>query len=252
MVGCSPGCATRSSDVTPPLFLVDVPVEVGVVVVSGDEGRHASDVRRLHPGEQVLVGDGAGTLGSAAVVSVARGAVTVDVTDVRRQPRPDPSFTVAQALAKGGRDEDAVEAMTEVGVDIVIGWQAARSIAKWTDRTGERWRATARAAAKQSRRAWVPEVDGSVSTAELADRVPAADLAIVLTEDATEPLTEVSVPDAGGVLLVVGPEGGIAPEELDRLVAAGARPCRLGPHVLRTSTAGVAALSVLSAQRRWR
>lgn len=236
---------------TPPLFLVDARVETGLVVVGGDEGRHAADVRRLRPGEPVLVGDGAGTLGAATVVSVARGEVSVEVTDVRREPRPDPSFVVAQALAKGGRDEDAVEAMTELGVDVVIGWQAARSIARWTDRTGERWRSTVRTAAKQSRRAWVPEVEGPLSTPQLAARVRVAPLAVVLHEQAPQPLTAVALPVAGEVLLVVGPEGGVAADELEALVAAGAQQCRLGRHVLRTSTAGAAALSVLSARRRW-
>jgi 16S rRNA (uracil1498-N3)-methyltransferase len=239
--------------VTPPLFLVAAgAVAPGVVHVGGDEGRHAADVRRLRAGETVWVGDGAGTVGVATVVSVGRGEVTVDVTGVRREPRPEPAFVVAQALAKGGRDEDALEAMTEVGVDTVLGWQSARSIAKWTDRTGERWRATARAAAKQSRRAWVPDVDGPFSTRPLADRVRSAALAVVLYEDAQDALAAVTMPEEGQVLLVVGPEGGVAPEELDALTGAGARACRLGPHVLRTSTAGVAALSVLSAGRRWR
>src|SRR3954447_18392483 len=146
--GCSRGCATPSSDVTPPLFFVDA-LEPGRVVVGGDEGRHASDVRRLRAGEVVLIGDGQGRLGDGVVASVARGSIEVDVSTVRTEAAPQPRFVVAQALAKGGRDEDAVEAMTEVGVDEVLGWQAARSVAKWTDRTEARWSATARAAAKQ-------------------------------------------------------------------------------------------------------
>jgi 16S rRNA (uracil1498-N3)-methyltransferase len=238
--------------VTPPLFFLDAGVDVGVVVVGGDEGRHAADVRRLRAGESVLVGDGAGAVGSGNVKSVARGELSVEVSDVRREARPEPSFAVAQALAKGGRDEDAVEAMTEVGVDVVIGWQAERSVARWTDRTGARWAATARAAAKQSRRAWIPQVQGPLSTAQLADRVRAGGLAVVLHEAAREPLAATALPDAGEVLVVVGPEGGISGDELDVLTAAGARLCRVGPHVLRTSTAGVAAISVLSAIRRWR
>jgi 16S rRNA (uracil1498-N3)-methyltransferase len=239
--------------VTAPLFLVDpASLAPGHVVIDGDEGRHAADVRRLRPGEPLLVGDGAGRVGEAVVVSAARGTIVVDVAAVSAQPRPQPQFGVAQALAKGGRDEDAVEAMTEVGVDVVLGWQAARSVAKWSDRTQARWVATARAAAKQARRAWVPEVAGVVTTAALAERLARAELAVVLHEDATDPLAQIAVPGAGEVLVVVGPEGGIAPEELDVLSAAGARVCGLGPHVLRTSTAGVAALSVLSAAARWR
>jgi 16S rRNA (uracil1498-N3)-methyltransferase len=239
--------------VTAPLFLVDVArLTTGRVVVDGDEGRHASDVRRLRAGEVVLIGDGRGRIGDGVVTSVARGTVEVDISALRNEPAPQPRFVVAQALAKGGRDEDAVEAMTEVGVDEVLGWQAARSVAKWTDRTQSRWSATARAAAKQARRAWVPDVAGPLTTTALGERAAGAALAVVLHEDATELLVTSRVPDAGEVLVVVGPEGGIAPEELDALAAAGAVACRLGPHVLRTSTAGVAAVCVLSAARRWR
>jgi 16S rRNA (uracil1498-N3)-methyltransferase len=142
--------------------------------------------------------------------------------------------------------------MTEVGVDAVLGWQSARSVAKWTDRTLARWQATARAAAKQSRRAWVPAVEGPVSTAQLAQRVTAAAVAVVLHEDGAAPLAGLALPEAGDLLLVVGPEGGIGDDELAVLTGAGAQVCRLGAHVLRTSTAGVAAVSVLSAMRRWR
>src|SRR5438270_5144746 len=220
---------------TPPLFLVDT-LQPGRVIVGGDEGRHASDVRRLREGERVLLGDGRGGVGDGVIAAVTRGSIEVDVSAVRSEPAPEPRFVVAQALAKGGRDEDAVEAMTEVGVDEVLGWQAARSVAKWSDRTQSRWSTTARAAAKQSRRAWIPATSGPLTTTELAERVAGAALTVVLHEDATEPLAGRGVPDAGEVLVVVGPEGGIAADELDALVAAGAVACRLGPPVVRTST----------------
>jgi 16S rRNA (uracil1498-N3)-methyltransferase len=183
---------------------------------------------------------------------VSRGSIAVDIASVETQDRPQPWFAVAQALAKGGRDEDAVEAMTEVGVDVVVGWQSARSVAKWSDRTEARWTATARAAAKQARRAWLPDFVAAVTTQGLAERVSAATLAVVLHEAADRPLAALDLPADGEVLVVVGPEGGVAPEELDLLTAAGAQVCRLGRHVLRTSTAGVAAISVLSAASRWR
>lgn len=236
---------------TAPLFLVAA-LEPGRAVVGGDEGRHASDVRRLRAGEVVLLGDGRGRIGEGVVASVTRGSIEVEVSSVHDEPAPQPRFVVAQALAKGGRDEDAVEAMTEIGVDEVLGWQAARSVAKWTDRTEARWASTARAAAKQARRAWVPDITGPLATSALAERAAGAALAVVLHEGAIDPLVTCRVPDDGDVLVIVGPEGGIAPEELDTLTAAGAVACRLGPHVLRTSTAGVAALSVLSAASRWR
>jgi 16S rRNA (uracil1498-N3)-methyltransferase len=200
----------------------------------------------------VLVGDGRGRIAAGRVAEVGRGRLVVAVHDRRTDPPPAPRLVVAQALAKGGRDEDAVEAMTEVGVDAVLGWPAARSIARWTDRTAARWSATARSAAKQSRRPWIPEVTGPVPTPLLVARAAAAALAVVLHEQATRPLPSVPVPAAGEVLLVVGPEGGLTDEEVEALTAAGALACRIGRTVLRASTAGVAALSVLSAAARWR
>ena len=238
---------------TVPLFLVESSALAGdTVVVDGPEGRHAADVKRLRPGEPVLLGDGAGLLAEAVVTEVSRGRVVAAVEARRQVPAADPRFVVVQAVAKGGRDTDAIEAMTEVGVDEVVGWQASRSVARWTDRTTDKWRATAREAAKQSRRAWVPAVAGPLTTREVAALLGDAAVAVVLHEAATEPLVAVDLPVSGDVVVVVGPEGGIAPDELEQLVAAGARACRLGDSVLRTSTAGVAALSVLSAERRWR
>jgi 16S rRNA (uracil1498-N3)-methyltransferase len=243
--------------VTAPLFLVstDALASVGagdVVVLDGDEGRHAADVRRLRPGEPIDVSDGCGVLAHGEVSDVGRGRLTVAVRERVAVPRREPRFVVVQALAKGGRDEDAIEAMTEVGVDEVIGWQSSRSVAKWTDRTGAKWESTARAAAKQSRSPWVPLVSGPVTTADVSRRLGEAASAVVLHESATQPLASVELPAAGEVVVVVGPEGGIADDELDAFRAAGAAVCRLGDTVLRSSTAGVAALSVLSAQTRWR
>jgi 16S rRNA (uracil1498-N3)-methyltransferase len=132
-----------------------------------------------------------------------------------------------------------------------VPWQAARSIARWKDeRPLARWRATAREAAKQARRPWVPQVTPAESTAQVARRLSAS--ALVLHEDASDRLTTVDLPDCAELTLVVGPEGGIAPEELTAFESSGARVVRLGSSVLRTSTAGVAALSVLSTRlARW-
>jgi 16S rRNA (uracil1498-N3)-methyltransferase len=243
--------------VTAPLFLA--PAEIlaaaspgDVIVLDGDEGRHAADVRRLRVGEPIDVGDGMGVVVRGSVADVARGRVTVSAQERVVVPRRDPRMVVVQALAKGGRDEDAVEVMTEVGVDEVVGWQSARAVAKWTERTTAKWNATARAATKQSRSAWVPVVAGPLSTEQVAARLASADLALVLHEEATTLLTSVALPPTGEVVLVVGPEGGLAPEELAAFESAGATACRIGDTVLRSSTAGVAALSVLSATSRWR
>ena len=141
--------------------------------------------------------------------------------------------------------------MTEVGVDTIVPWAAARSIAKWRDeRPLERWRATAREAAKQARRPWLPAVTTAESTAVVARRLSSA--SFVLDEAAQSRLSTVDLPPADDIVLVVGPEGGISPEELAAFASAGAVPVRLGDSVLRTSTAGVAALSVLSTRLgRW-
>jgi 16S rRNA (uracil1498-N3)-methyltransferase len=163
---------------------------------------------------------------------------------------------LVQALAKGGRDELAVETATELGVDEVVPWQAARSVVQWRGERGTKaragWESIARAAAKQSRRARVPAIAALASSADVQARMGGAALAVVLHEDADAALAGMLLPSAGDVVLVVGPEGGITPDELELFGGAGAMVCRLGPHVLRSSTAGPAAIAVLSAAVRWR
>jgi 16S rRNA (uracil1498-N3)-methyltransferase len=228
-----------------------------VVEVTGDEAHHAVVVRRLRVGEAVVLTDGRGTAASGQVESTGKRAFTVRVDDVRRQPPPQPELVAVQALPKGDRGELAVEMLTEVGVAAVVPWAAARSVAVWKGeravKAHARWQATAREAGKQSRRAWRPEVAPLAHTSAVERLVAGADLAVVLHEAATEPLSALEVPETGRVVLVVGPEGGFTDEEVDRLVAAGGRSVRLGAEVLRTSTAGVAAAAaLLSRTRRWR
>lgn len=238
----------------PPLFLVDA-LPDDELHIHGDEGRHAARVRRLRAGEAVQVSDGAGTLADCTVRSIDADGLTVQVRGRRRVPAPQPRLVVVQALAKGDRAELAVELMTELGVDEIVPWPAARSVAQWrgprADKALARWRRTAREATKQSRRAWVPEVTAPASTADVAARLSRA-AALVLHEDAADPLVTAALPADGDFIVIVGPEGGIAPEELAAFAAAGARPVRLGEPVLRTSTAGAATLAVLCARLgRW-
>jgi 16S rRNA (uracil1498-N3)-methyltransferase len=226
------------------------------VVVEGDEAHHAVAVRRLRTGEQVVLTDGLGRAVVGVVGETGKRRLEVVVVSVTSEPEPAPAVTVVQALPKGDRGELAVEVLTEVGVARVVPWAAARSVAVWKGERAEKglakWRATAREAAKQSRRSWHPVVDPLATTAGVADLVAAADLAVVLHEDASEPLAGLEVPARGSVLVVVGPEGGLAPEELEAFTAAGARSVRLGAEVLRTSTAGVAAVAaLLSRTPRW-
>ena len=226
------------------------------VEVSGAEGRHAVAVVKVRPGETVLLGGG-GRRAEATVTHTAREAFSARLDALIDEPVPEPRFVLVQALAKGGRDEQAVETATELGVDEVLPWQSARGVVVWSGREREergrrRWESVCVAATKQSRRARVPVVAAPATTDGVAARVSDAALAVVLHEAATDPLSGVEVPTSGEVVVVVGPEGGITEGELATLVAAGARPVRLGPEVLRSSTAGPAALAVLAATGRWR
>jgi 16S rRNA (uracil1498-N3)-methyltransferase len=240
---------------TPPLFLVDdLPTDDGFHLV-GDEGRHAARVKRIGVGEAVLVSDGAGTVLDCLVTGVLADGLTLTIVARGFSAVPSPRLVVVQALPKGDRGELAVEVLTELGVDEIVPWAASRSIAQWHGPRGQRaldkWRRTAREAAKQSRRPRVPEVSGLAGTAAIATRLVEGS-ALVLHEAADQSLASVALPGAGELIVVVGPEGGVAPEELDAFTAAGARPVRLGEHVLRTSTAGAAALSALSLRLgRW-
>jgi 16S rRNA (uracil1498-N3)-methyltransferase len=246
--------------VTLPLYLLDPPaldrISAGAELeLAGDEGRHAATVRRTRVGERLLVADGLGRRARAVVVQVGSGRLLLRVEDVDSVAPPVPALVLVQALAKGGRDELAVETATELGVDAVVPWQAARSVVVWSGERGERsrrrWEQTARAAAKQARRALVPEVRPTVRTRDLAETGAGAHV-LVLHEDAELPLTRTSLPDGGELWVVVGPEGGVAPEELTELTGAGAVAVRLGPQVLRSSSAGAAALAVLSVRLgRW-
>jgi 16S rRNA (uracil1498-N3)-methyltransferase len=235
---------------TSPLFLLDPLPGAGPARLEGPEGRHAATVKRLRPGEAVLLSDGRGGLAHAVVDVAGRDTVDLTVTERTDAAPPSPRVLLAQALVKGDRGELAVELATEAGVDGILPWRAARCVARWEEGPrGEkalaRWRSTVREAAKQARRPWQPVVEEPVTTAALTRRVAEADLALVLHEAATDRLADLSIPQRGELLLVVGPEGGITDAEIDALVEAGARPVRLGPDVLRASTAAAVALGAL-------
>ncbi len=227
---------------TDPVFFCP-DLEGDEVLLDGPEGRHAALVKRIRVGESLDLVDGRGTRASCVAASVARDSLVASVVARAVETAPSPRLTVVQALAKGDRGELAVELMTEVGVDEVVPWQAARCIAKWNDKVGARWASTALEASKQARRSWFLTVADLATTEDVAQRPEL----LVLHEEAMTPLSAVSL--EGDVTLVVGPEGGIAPEEL---AALGGTPVRLGPTVLRTSTAGAAAAAVVSARLgRW-
>jgi len=238
-----------------PLFLLDVLPDTGELLVDGDEGRHAVDVLRLAPGEQVRVGDGQGTVAAGSVVSAGTEGLRVAVTARFEVPAHTPEFVLVQALPKGDRGPLAVDLATELGVDRIVPWTAARCVTRWRDDRIEKgvvkWRAAARAASKQSRRPRLPEVTEPMSTREVCGVLDDADLALVLHERARRPLAELEIPREGTVVVVVGPEGGLTDGEVVAFRAAGAQAVRLGTEVLRTSTAGAAALAALSMKTRW-
>lgn len=238
----------------PGLFYVDaLPETGGLAVLGGDEGFHAAMVRRIRPGEELLLGDGAGALARCRVEQAGRDGLRARVLDRWAVAAGQPPVLVVQALPKAERSELAIELATEAGADGFLAWQAARSVARWDGARIEkglrRWRAVARAAAGQSRRAHIPPVEGVLSTAALVQRVTeavaAGAIVLALHESATGPLADLPLRQANSLILIIGPEGGIAPDEITALTDAGAVAVRLGPTVLRTSSAAAVALGAL-------
>lgn len=236
------------------LFYVDTLPDCGeLAVVDGDEGFHAATVRRIRVGEELTLSDGNGAVAHCVVEEATGVGLRARVVERRRVAPAGPPVTVVQALPKSERSELAVELATEAGADALVAWQAARCVARWdgprADKGLRRWRAVARAAAQQSRRAYVPTVDGVWSTATLTSRVGEAvasgGVVVALDAAAAVPLTDLGLAQAKSLTLLVGPEGGIAADELAALTGAGAVAVRLGPTVLRTSTAAAVALGAL-------
>ncbi|MGW0902386.1 16S rRNA (uracil(1498)-N(3))-methyltransferase [Streptomyces sp. NPDC002853] len=243
---------------TAPVFVVETfGNAAGRHVLDGPEGRHAVSVKRLHAGEDVVLTDGAGRWADCVVEDTeGKDRLILRMGSVREEAPQEPRITVVQALPKGDRGELAVETMTETGVDAIVPWSASRCITQWKGERGlkalGKWRATAREAGKQSRRVRFPEVADAMSTKQVAALLAAADLAAVLHEEGSEPLATADLPAAGHIVLVVGPEGGVSPDELAAFADAGAKPYRLGRSVLRTSTAGTAAAALLLGRTgRW-
>jgi 16S rRNA (uracil1498-N3)-methyltransferase len=228
-----------------------------LVSVHGAEAKHAVTVSRIRPGEELLLGNGAGLMLRGTVVTATAAELTLLVAEATVTEAPAPRIRLVQALAKGDRDELAIQAATELGVDGVIPWAAARSVSRWEGakvaKGRDRWSSIVREATKQSIRPWLPDVGELAGTKALV-ALAAGTRMLLLEPTAADRLTDVAAGEVGDtdILLVVGPEGGIAPSELQMLEQAGARAVRLGTNVLRTSTAGPAALAILNqALGRW-
>ncbi len=213
-------------------------------------------MRRLSAGERADVSDGAGAIAECVVTAVAAGAVELRVLARHDEPAPEPRIVIVQAIPKGDRAELSVELMSEVGADVVVPWRAERCVAQWradrASRALERWRRAAREAAKQSRRRRFPEVTAPAALPDVAALARAAGLAIILDPEAPTALPRIPLPARGDIVVIVGPEGGVSPAESTELADAGAVTARIGPTILRTSTAGsVAAAILLAACGRW-
>ena len=233
------------------------PVPGAMVALRGPDARHAVTVARVRSGESLRLGDGAGLVVHGTVTEVDSAELRLRVEGVEHHERPHPRLLLVQALAKGDRDELAAQAATELGIDGVIPWQAARSVSRWEGakaaKGAARWQSIVREASKQSMRPWLPEVEPLATTGELAARASGSQM-LVLDTEGDRPLVTLTAAEFTGadIMLVVGPEGGITDGELATLEAAGASRVRLGDTVLRTSTAGPAAIAVLNgALGRW-
>ncbi|WP_125979222.1 16S rRNA (uracil(1498)-N(3))-methyltransferase [Bifidobacterium goeldii] len=257
---------------TEPLFLLDpshddVPVNsdelnTGWTITLPDAvRRHAIQAMRLTDGDALQLSDGQGLCIHAVLTDARNGMVRVE--RVGRQPQPVTRLTLIQALAKTGHDEQAIDMATQIGVDTVIPWQANRSIAKWkAGRTDRKWNQVLQAATEQSRRVWTPTLGECVSSKQITAICRRAcvhgDLVIVLHQDANATwqtiedriaqLAERCLEDGKprDISVVVGPEGGISEEEVAEFTQAGAYSVVLGSNILRASTAGPVALSLLS------
>lgn len=238
-----------------PLFFAAIGKDTVVgstFVLGGPEAKHAVEVRRMLPGEAIAISDGFGLKIRGIVSKVSKDTLDVSVQSIDTVPAPAVQLHLVQALAKGDRDELAIQACTELGVSGVIPWQADRSISIWKDdkkiKGRTRWQTIVSEAAKQSLRAKVPAVEEVQNSHELVAKLSAFDSVLVLDPQAKTSISQISIPSSGSVAILVGPEGGISESELEAFSLAGFTSVRLGAGVLRTSTAGMAAVSYLQAK----
>jgi 16S rRNA (uracil1498-N3)-methyltransferase len=238
-------------------FLVnpgEISKDTKLFTLDGDEGRHAATVKRMREGEVIHLCDGQGSRAVATVVKVHKHSLDLTIDNFTFEDAPEPRFVVVQALAKGERAELAVEMLTEVGADAIIPWRAEHSIGKWdsVEKGLEKWRRTSRESAKQSRRAWIPEISNLQTTEQVCELMSQAQSVFVLHESAAQALAACAIREQGTIMIVVGPEGGISPAELAAFSNAGARVVHMGASVMRTSTAGAIAVGgLLMRSQRW-
>ena len=232
------------------LFLVDKLEDSNLIEIAGDEAHHAIKVLRITVGEEILISDGAGNWVRASVENIEKKSFTAKVLERGFQPEKSPRLIVVQGLPKSDRVKDAIEILVESGVDLIIPWQADRSISKWRQDSLDKWKSAAVAATKQSRRFRKPEIIDGLSLSQLLEIESENSVVLVMHESATTKLSEVVTSKFSGmseIIIVIGPEGGISDSELAVLEGAGAHIVGLGPEVFRSAHAGGAALSAVSA-----
>ena len=232
------------------LFLIDKLEDSNLIEIAGDEAHHAIKVLRITVGEEILISDGAGNWVRASVENIEKKTFIAKVLERGFQPEKSPRLIVVQGLPKSDRVKDAIEILVESGVDLIIPWQADRSISKWRQDSLDKWQSAAVAATKQSRRFRKPEIIDGLSLSQLLEIESENSVVLVMHESATTKLSEVVTSKFSGmseILIVIGPEGGISDSELAVLEGAGAHIVGLGPEVFRSAHAGGAALSAVSA-----
>ena len=232
------------------LFLVDKLEDSNLIEVSGDEAHHAIKVLRINVGEEILISDGAGNWVRSCVENIEKKTFTAKVLERGFQPEKSPRLIVVQGLPKSDRVKDAIEILVESGVDLIIPWQADRSISKWQKDSLDKWQSAAVAATKQSRRFRKPEIIDGLSLSQLLEIESENSAILVMHESATTKLSQVvtsKFADMSEIIIVIGPEGGISESELELLQSVGAHIVGLGPEVFRSAHAGGAALSAVSA-----
>jgi len=236
-------------EVTMHCFYIEPPVD-GVAALPGDEAKHAAKVLRLRPGDGVCAMDGAGHRWDAKIETVD-GGVTVRLLDALPSNEAPVRVTVYQGLPKADKLDLLAQKLTELGVAELVPVRMARCVAKLDDRDGakraERLQRISDEAAKQCRRGVPMQIGAPVDWRGAMERMRAHDLTLIPWEDARgRRVKEVwyDHSDAGDIGIVIGPEGGMSEEEVDALRGLDALTVTLGPRILRTETAAIAAAAL--------
>lgn len=226
-------------------FVEDLPTHIGSIYeFDNEDAHHAVRVLRMAAGEVFMLADGTGAWSQVKAFAVKKKSIEVEVIASGFQEALPTTITVVQALPKSDRAKEAIELLTEAGVDRIVPWAASRSIGKASDK----FSVTAREASKQSRRLRIPEVTDIATTAQICEAIALSDLAIVFHESTDMKLSDcVSSHNVAHLLIIIGPEGGITPTEIEEFKAAGAKVALMGRPIVRSAHAGIAAVAAVSA-----